>query len=373
MLSRKKTSIIIFLSLVAISSEFYKRELLAKTYFINEVTGKIVINKDDHGKAWYVLPADKKRYYLGKQDDALKIAKGLALPLDPRQLPGLGPIATYNQELDSDQDGLSDNLETWLATDGHKADSDNDGYNDKLELDNNYNPLGAGKLTTNKNLQKKYQGNFLFNTQMPGLFYLNPANKKLYYLENSAALLKLVQTTGVYLANFELNNIEGLTVGPEFMNEQIKKESTVQAPTPDTLTYSNTKDGYSFDFPTSWTIKKYPDSPDLIHITNAERDFIAEDKASIMLQIVDFQTTPASLTNFKTIAKDGAKLINEKTSKIVGKEAYTDTVQYKLMRKRRAIIAIGNNKFLSITLDTNHENNSYDIIYEKLLYSLKLK
>ena len=47
---------------------------------------------------------------------------------------------------DSDQDGLSDDLEKVYATDPLKSDSDGDGYLDGPEVFGGYNPLGAGKL-----------------------------------------------------------------------------------------------------------------------------------------------------------------------------------------------------------------------------------
>lgn len=48
--------------------------------------------------------------------------------------------------VDSDQDGLSDDMEKRLGTDPNKADSDGDGYDDGVEVKNNYNPSGEGKL-----------------------------------------------------------------------------------------------------------------------------------------------------------------------------------------------------------------------------------
>ncbi|HRY36861.1 MAG TPA: L,D-transpeptidase [Candidatus Magasanikbacteria bacterium] len=43
--------------------------------------------------------------------------------------------------LDTDMDGLSDELELQLGTDIQNKDSDNDGYDDGLEVENGYNPL----------------------------------------------------------------------------------------------------------------------------------------------------------------------------------------------------------------------------------------
>ena len=48
--------------------------------------------------------------------------------------------------IDSDMDGLPDDLEKRLGTDPNNADSDGDGYSDSEEVKNKRNPLGAGKL-----------------------------------------------------------------------------------------------------------------------------------------------------------------------------------------------------------------------------------
>jgi len=50
---------------------------------------------------------------------------------------------------DSDKDGLYDLLEIIYGTDPNNLDTDGDGYSDGVEINNGYNPLGAGKLSDN--------------------------------------------------------------------------------------------------------------------------------------------------------------------------------------------------------------------------------
>lgn len=45
----------------------------------DHVLGKILIDVDDYGKAYYIYPKDKKRYYLGRPDDAFAVMKQLGL------------------------------------------------------------------------------------------------------------------------------------------------------------------------------------------------------------------------------------------------------------------------------------------------------
>lgn len=52
------------------------------------------------------------------------------------------------ENLDSDYDQLSNDLEMALGTDPSDPDTDNDGYRDGTEVINGYNPLGPGKWTS---------------------------------------------------------------------------------------------------------------------------------------------------------------------------------------------------------------------------------
>ena len=56
--------------------------------------------------------------------------------------------------LDSDVDGLNDDEEVILGTNSNSSDSDGDTYEDLAELNNNYNPAGAGQLNNNLNLRE---------------------------------------------------------------------------------------------------------------------------------------------------------------------------------------------------------------------------
>lgn len=49
--------------------------------------------------------------------------------------------------VDTDKDGLTDNMEVYYGTDPKNPDSDGDGYTDGQEVDNGYNPNGSGKIS----------------------------------------------------------------------------------------------------------------------------------------------------------------------------------------------------------------------------------
>ncbi len=80
-----------------------------------------------------------------KKDIGIKIiATNESIVLDEEDnLIQTAPIALM---LDSDEDGLPDDLEKRIGSDPNEADTDGDGFGDGEEVKNGYNPLGEGEL-----------------------------------------------------------------------------------------------------------------------------------------------------------------------------------------------------------------------------------
>ncbi len=68
---------------------------------------------------------------------------------------------------DDDKDGLSNTEEELLGTNAQLVDSDDDSYRDAEELNNGYNPSGAGKLSANENLGTYLNTTFNFSLTYP--------------------------------------------------------------------------------------------------------------------------------------------------------------------------------------------------------------
>ncbi len=62
------------------------------TYFPTSVLGKILLDVESHGEAYYIYPKDKKKYYLGRPDDAFSIMRSLGLGISNTNLTAL-PLA----------------------------------------------------------------------------------------------------------------------------------------------------------------------------------------------------------------------------------------------------------------------------------------
>lgn len=56
------------------------------TYWPEHVVGRILLDVEDMGKAYYIYPKDRKKYYLGRPDDAFKIMRELGLGISNNDL-----------------------------------------------------------------------------------------------------------------------------------------------------------------------------------------------------------------------------------------------------------------------------------------------
>ncbi len=60
--------------------------ITSRTIYPNHVLGKILLDVEDQGKAYYIYPKDKKAYYLGKPADAFKVMRELGLGITNNDL-----------------------------------------------------------------------------------------------------------------------------------------------------------------------------------------------------------------------------------------------------------------------------------------------
>lgn len=370
----QKIFIIFLLITAAFISEIFKLKVLAADYFLKQVVGKIIIETTNFGKAWYIFPADNRRYYLGRPKDAFLLAKNLAIEASSTEIRQLKINSGFidQKTKDTDQDTLSDNLESWLGTNPNNQDTDQDGYPDNIEVINGYSPNSSSKtkVVANNNVAKKLAGNFVFNKNLPGLWYINPVNLQAYFIENDVNMLKLMQRVAMGIDSTSLQRIEGLVIGPEYMSEEIKNKETTPEPKTNTLRYTDNSNQYSFSFPKDWTIKKYPDAPNLINVTDANRDFIAENKASIILQIINMGTS-STLANFKTKYTDGNITVSQEITKTIqNRQSYSRLTVFPHMRKKSIVIDLLNGHFLDISLNTAKNISNYDSTFDTIVNSL---
>jgi hypothetical protein len=136
-----------FLTIIASAAFFWGGVLPSKA--ASDLSGRILLQVESKGEAWYVNPLDGERYYLGRPDDAFQLIRSL----------GLG---VSNQDFASFQ-----------------------------------------KQSPNRLL-----GRILLLVEGKGeAYYLDPVDKKLYYLGRPADAFSLMRSRGLGISNADLSKI----------------------------------------------------------------------------------------------------------------------------------------------------------------------
>lgn len=199
------------LILLAIAGAIFGASKLQATEVLgSRLAGRILLQVESKGEAWYINPFDQKRSYLGRPADALSTMKRLGVGVTNADLfyipVGLAAVSGN----DSDGDGLNDDLEEAAGTNIYKQDTDNDGFSDKIELEKQFNPLGWGPLNLNQDLVTRVKGRILLQVEDKGqAWYINPVDRKRYYLGSPATALAVMRQLGLGITN---KNLETITI-----------------------------------------------------------------------------------------------------------------------------------------------------------------
>lgn len=196
--------------------------------------GKFLIQVEGVGQVWYVDTENGLRHYITKNrahNFLLNSGKGIS----NRDLAKI-PIAIDSRlvKQDSDGDGLDDRLERAIGTDPYDSDSDGDGYSDALELENGYDPLGKGKMSFDFSFVGRFSGDIFLQVENNGeAWYINPENKKRYYIHNEEALFDLIKYLGMGISNSDLEKI----TDAELINAQMIKNIKIDTSSGQRLHY----------------------------------------------------------------------------------------------------------------------------------------
>lgn len=201
----KKYFIISFVLFLALISS---QPVLAAT-LNQKLAGKILLQVESHGEAWYVNPANLERYYLGRPADAFQIMKTLGLGITNQNLLKIPADLTLYQGADTDNDGLPDEIEKSIGTDLQNKDTDNDGFLDGEEIKNGFNPLGSGKLPWDNTFAGQQKGKILLQVEVNGqAWYVSPTNSTRYFLGRPADAFLIMKKLGLGISNFDLSQIK---------------------------------------------------------------------------------------------------------------------------------------------------------------------
>ncbi|MFC1599007.1 hypothetical protein ACFL2U_03315 [Patescibacteria group bacterium] len=178
---------------------------------VQRTKGKILLQVENNGEAWYVDPEVGKKFYLKDGESAYVALNAFGLGIANEDISKI-PVGLENrfQLSDKDGDGLADKLEEALGTDPNKYDSDGDGYSDGGEVKADYDPRqGAGaKYSYDLNLANRLKGKILLQVQGRGeAWYINPADGKRYYLKDGELAYQIMRYLSLGITNTDLRKI----------------------------------------------------------------------------------------------------------------------------------------------------------------------
>src|SRR5665811_1108867 len=75
----KKTIKFLFIGILLLGFGFFWQSLMRPVTANTNLNGRILLQVEDKGQAWYVNPLNSQRYYLGRPDDAWQIMRSLGL------------------------------------------------------------------------------------------------------------------------------------------------------------------------------------------------------------------------------------------------------------------------------------------------------
>ncbi len=199
---KKASSFLIIALFLLFSSPVRAGSVLAEG-----LKGRILIQVQAHGEAWYVDPQDLKRYYLGRPTDAFELMRNLSRGITNTNLERI-PVGVLPGGPDQDGDGLPDALENALGTNPGNKDTDGDGYDDKSELENGFNPEGSGKLPIDPAFTLRNDGLIFLQVENHGeAWYVNPGDKRRYFLGRPEDAFTAMKKFGLGITDADLNKI----------------------------------------------------------------------------------------------------------------------------------------------------------------------
>lgn len=194
----------------------FERTIIAKeqlkfqrvdTQLSKRLSGRLLLQVEEGGEVWYIEKDSHTRFYLRNGETAYAILRAFSIGISNSNLNKI-PIGFLpeSNEVDSDNDGLSDALEDAIGTDKEKADSDNDGYDDKKELTNNYDPISTKKLVYDSALASRLNNTLLLQVEGKGeAWYVQ--NGKRYFLSNPETAYQAMRLFSLGISNSDINKI----------------------------------------------------------------------------------------------------------------------------------------------------------------------
>lgn len=326
--------------------------------------GKILLQVEDNGEAWYVNPSNLKRYYMGRPQDAFDLMRNLGTGITNADLAKMPVGLIGDNNTDSDSDGLNDDLEKALGTNPAEEDSDNDGYGDKVEITSGYNPLATGLAKLDANFTKTNSGKIFLQVESEGAaWYVNPADNKRYYLNRPTDAFSVMRSLGLGIKSSELAIIE------EYYDPQTSQIDQQSIAT-EKKEYTNSSYKYSIEYPSTWSVKAFSSTPAMIQITDARLDYVSEHKGVVVINYFKLDKEISDINIYRVASKSPSKTLTDEEKTISSREAYENSYEHQRTYEKTTTIKVNDKEFFMITLTTtNDQREYYEKIYDEIVSS----
>lgn len=191
---------------VLVSYGFFIPEGRAAT-LQESVRGRILLDVERRGEAWYVVPDVVERTYLGRPENAYRVLRdyGLGITDDNLRRIPIAPPGTSGD--DGDGDGLSAAFEAAIGSSDENADSDFDGIDDGREVAAGTLPDGAGRII-DRALADRLAGKILLQVEGRGeAWYVHPVDGRRHYLGRPDDALRVMQRTALGISADNLSRV----------------------------------------------------------------------------------------------------------------------------------------------------------------------
>jgi|GEM_PF-4018106 len=176
----------------------------------NNLKGRILLQVESAGEAYYVHPEKSEKYSLGRPDDAFSVMREQGVGISNDDLDKIPVSLDHLSGKDTSGDGLPDAFKVAMGLDVDSTDSDGDGYCDFTELTHGYDPLGPGKLNHDFDFAKNQAGRILLQVEDNGeAWYVNPENNKRYFLGRPNDAFSIMRNIGLGISNDNLERMIG--------------------------------------------------------------------------------------------------------------------------------------------------------------------